>query len=197
LVAIAERHDLMIIEDGAYAFLGEPSPPPVMALAPHRTVYVAGLSKSVASGLRVGMVAAPLAWIPPLEEAIRLTTWSSSALPVALACEWIESGVVDRLEEGKRADARRRQQVARAALKGLAPIGHRTSYFLWLDLPVGVRAEVVAADLLQRGIVVATGDAFSAAKSAQQGLRVAIGSVPMDTLGNALAVVRETVEARA
>ncbi len=197
LVAIAEQHDLLIIEDGAYAFLGEPAPPPLMALAPHRTIYVSGLSKSVASGLRVGMVAAPLAWIQALEEAIRLTTWSAPALTVAIACEWIQDGVVDQLEESKRADARQRQRVARAALKGLRPIGHRTSYFLWLDLPAGVRAEAAAAELSQHGIVVATGDAFSAATSAQQGLRVAIGSVPLDMLSKALNVVRETVEALA
>lgn len=197
LMAIAERHDLLIIEDGAYAFLGEPAPPPLMTLAPHRTVYVSGLSKSVASGLRVGMVAAPLALIPALEDAIRLTTWSAPALSVALACDWIQDGTVDNLEESKRADARERQRIARIALKGLDPVGHRTSYFLWLDLPAGVRAEVVASDLLRRGVLVATGEAFAPASYARQGMRLAIGSVPMDVLKSALHVVRDTVEARA
>lgn len=167
LVAIAERHDLLIIEDGAYAFLGEPAPPPLMALAPQRTIYVSGLSKSVASGLRVGMIAAPAAWIRSLEEAIRLTTWSAPAMTVALACEWIQTGVVDQLEERKRTDARQRQKVAKLALSGLTTVGHRSSYFLWLDLPPGVRSEMVAAELLHQGIVVASGDAFAAAATAQ------------------------------
>ncbi|NWD92703.1 aminotransferase class I/II-fold pyridoxal phosphate-dependent enzyme, partial [Pseudomonas sp. K5002] len=49
LVAIARRNDLILIEDAAYAFLAEDAPPPVAELAPERTVYVSGLSKSVAT----------------------------------------------------------------------------------------------------------------------------------------------------
>lgn len=63
LVAIARRHGLLIIEDAAYAFLDADPPAPLAALAPELTVYVSGLSKSVATGLRVGFVSAPAAWV--------------------------------------------------------------------------------------------------------------------------------------
>lgn len=43
LVAIARRHGLLIIEDGAYAFLADDPPAPIAALAPEATVYVSGL----------------------------------------------------------------------------------------------------------------------------------------------------------
>ncbi len=59
LVTIARQHGLLIIEDAAYAFLAEKSPAPLAVLAPERTIYVSGLSKSVATGLRVGFVVAP------------------------------------------------------------------------------------------------------------------------------------------
>ena len=59
LVEIARRHGLLIIEDASYAYLAEHAPPPIAALAPEITVYVSGLSKSVATGLRVGFVSAP------------------------------------------------------------------------------------------------------------------------------------------
>lgn len=195
LVALAARHDLLLIEDGAYAFLGEPAPPPLVTMAPERTVYISGLSKSVAAGLRVGFVAAPLAMIPALEEVIRLTVWSAPALTVALACDWIESGVVDRLEERKRASARLRQSVARKALRGMVLSGHRTSYFVWLEMPPGVRAELVATELAKEGIVVATGDAFATGARVPQGLRLALGSVPTAALSSALTRVRRCVEA--
>jgi DNA-binding transcriptional MocR family regulator len=77
LVSIARRHGLLIIEDAAYAFLAEDPPDPLAALAPETTVYVSGLSKSVATGLRVGFVAAPVEWAPKLERAIRGTTWNT------------------------------------------------------------------------------------------------------------------------
>lgn len=71
LVSIARKHDLLIIEDAAYAFLAGAPPPPLAELAPERTVYVTGLSKSIATGLRVGFVAAPASRVPALERTIR------------------------------------------------------------------------------------------------------------------------------
>lgn len=127
LAELAERYDFLIIEDGAYAFLAEPAPKPVFTHAPDRTVYVSGLSKSVASGLRVGFVAAPERLMPALERAIRVSTWNTPSLTVALACQWIDSGIVDTLEDRKRKDARHRQMLARRILRGGSIIAHPTS----------------------------------------------------------------------
>ena len=94
LVAIARRHGLLIIEDASYAYLAEEPPPPLAALAPDITVYVSGLSKSVATGLRVGFVAAPAALVPAIERAIRATTWNTPAITTAIACRWLDDGTV-------------------------------------------------------------------------------------------------------
>lgn len=105
LARIAREHDLLIIEDAAYAFLADQPPAPLAALAPERCVYVSGLSKSVATGLRVGFVAAPLAWIPALERSIRATVWNTPGVMTAIACQWLDDGTVTRLEQQKREDA--------------------------------------------------------------------------------------------
>ena len=67
---------------------------------PDVTVYVSGLSKSVATGLRVGFVAAPAALVPAIERAIRATTWNTPAMTTAIACRWLDDGTVGRLEAG-------------------------------------------------------------------------------------------------
>ncbi len=77
LVALAREHGLLIIEDAAYAYLAEKPPLPLASLAPESTVYISGFSKNVATGLRVGIVAAPEKWTPALERAIRATTWNT------------------------------------------------------------------------------------------------------------------------
>ncbi|WP_122845103.1 aminotransferase class I/II-fold pyridoxal phosphate-dependent enzyme, partial [Pseudomonas viridiflava] len=77
LVVLARKHDLLIVEDAAYAFLADNPPVPLAQLAPERTVYVSGLSKSVATGLRVGFVAAPLDKVSAMERTIRATTWNT------------------------------------------------------------------------------------------------------------------------
>ena len=193
LVQIAEHHDLLIIEDGAYAFLAEPAPKPLFTLAPQRTIYVSGLSKSVAAGLRIGMVAAPPAMIPALEMAIRVTSWNTPSLTVALACRWIESGEVDALEDGKRHDARERQRAARSVLRGCDVTSHPSSYYLWLSLPQGLRADEVAAQLQGDGVSVVTAAPFATTRHVPQALRLAIGTVSLERLKLALAKVRTAV----
>lgn len=193
LAELAERYDFLIIEDGAYAFLAEPAPKPVFTHAPDRTVYVSGLSKSVASGLRVGFVAAPERLMPALERAIRVSTWNTPSLTVALACKWIDSGIVDTLEDRKRKDARHRQMLARRILRGGSIIAHPTSYYLWLEMPDDLRADRVAADLERDGVLVTTAEPFSTTPNTPHALRLAIGSLSLDALADALHKVGRAV----
>ena len=194
LAEIARRHGLLIIEDASYAYLAGNAPPPIAALAPDSTVYVSGLSKSVATGLRFGFVAAPAALVPAIERAIRVTTWNTPAMTTAIACRWLDDGTVGRLEAAKRADAGTRQSIARDALAGLSLVGHPSSYFVWLPLAQDARADRIAAFLAGKGISVATAEPYATSAPAPQALRLALGSADLDSLRQALAVVREAVE---
>nr|WP_211247396.1 PLP-dependent aminotransferase family protein [Cryptosporangium arvum] len=193
LADLAHRHDLLLIEDGSYAYL-EPDPPaPLAALAPEHTVYVSGLSKSVATGLRVGFVVAPPVLGPALERAIRLTTWNTPALSTVIACRWLEDGTVDDLEVRKRADAAARQDVARSELAGLTLVGHPSSYFTWLPLPDDARADRLAVTLGRARISVTTAEPFSVASPAPRALRLALGSTDLESLRVSLRTVRRVV----
>jgi DNA-binding transcriptional MocR family regulator len=195
LVAIARRHGLLIIEDAAYAFLAENPPAPLASLAPEITVYVSGLSKSVATGLRVGFVAAPLESVAQLERAIRATTWNTPGVMTALACTWLDDGTVARLEQQKRQDATQRQAIAAEALAGVPCVGHPASYFLWLPLAEGVRADQLAQALMQERISVSTAEPFATAAHFPHAIRLALGSVAPDALRAALTKVKEVLDA--
>ena len=197
LVAIARRHGLLIIEDAAYAFLAEDAPAPLAALAPETTVYVSGVSKSIATGLRVGFVAAPAPWVPPLDRAIRATTWNTPGVMTALACNWLGDGTVTRLEAEKRQDAASRQAVATEVLAGLRCIRHPASYFVWLPLAEEVRADRVAKALLRDRIAVSTAEPFATSAQVPHAIRLALGSVALDTLRDALEKVRRAIDAQA
>ena len=193
LVSIARRHDLIFIEDGAYAFLAENPPPPLAELAPERTVYVSGLSKNVATGLRVGFIAAPEHWVAALERTIRATTWNTPGVLTAIACGWIDDGTVIRLEAQKRADAQARQALAREVLTGLNTISHPCSYFTWLPLPEEARADQIAVALMREQVCVSTAEPFAISDHVPHALRLALGSVGMDDLRDALLKVRRVV----
>jgi DNA-binding transcriptional MocR family regulator len=195
LVCLARRFGLLLIEDAAYAYLAETPPPPLAALAPECTVYVSGLSKSVATGLRVGFVAAPTTLVPSMERAIRATTWNAPGVMTSIACSWLDDGTVDRLEAQKRADAEARQTVARQVLGDLPMVGHPSSYFLWLPLPTEVRADRVAATLLDEGVSVATAEPFATTSHVPHAIRLALGSVGVDTMRAALGTVGDVVAA--
>jgi DNA-binding transcriptional MocR family regulator len=195
LVAIARRHDLTLIEDAAYAFLVENPPRALIDLAPERTVYVSGLSKNIATGLRVGFIAAPPETVPALERVIRATTWNTPGIMTAIACGWLDDGTVTLLEDQKRNDAKARQALAVKMLKGLPSIGHPASYFLWLPLPEEVRADQIVVELMHEQISVTTAEPFSVSGHAPHAIRLALGSVEMDVLRQALIKIRRTIGA--
>ena len=194
LADLARQHDLLIIEDAAYARLVSHPPRPVVSYAPERTVYVTGFSKNIATGLRVGVVISPPRYRPEIERAIRATTWNTPTLISSLICAWIEDGTVARFETQKRQDARQRQQVAREVLCGLPVVSHPDSYFVWLPLGEESRADRLANALMERRISVSTAEPFCVSATIPQALRIALGSVPFDSLRPALLSVRDAVE---
>ncbi|OWQ93833.1 GntR family transcriptional regulator [Roseateles aquatilis] len=196
LVVIARRHGLLVIEDGAYAYLAEDPPPPLAMLAPELTVHVSGFSKSVAAGLRVGFVVAPTAWVPKLERAIRATTWNTPGVMTAITTGWLEDGTVARLEVEKRRDATLRQRLAAEMLGPLQRVGHPASYFVWLPLGEDVRADQVAMALSRERVSVSTAEPFATTRPVPHAIRLALGSVDLAALREGLVKVREVIEAR-
>jgi len=193
LVNLARKHQLWLLEDGAYAFLAANPPPPLAALAPERTIYINGLSKNLATGFRLGMLVAPIKLIKTLERTIRATTWNTPALICELACRWVQDGSVAQLEEQKRIDAQARQQLARKALSGLQVYGHPSSYLLWLVLPEQMRSERLLEALLSRGISASDARPFATSEHAPQALRLALGSASHQQLGSALAELKRQI----
>ena len=196
LAQIAREHDLLVIEDAPWAYLAAEAPPPLATFAPERTVYISGLSNSVAPGLRFGFVAADAPRIARIERAIRATTAYAPGLITSLACSWIADGTVAKLEEQKREDARQRQALVGEILAGLPMQRHPTSYFVWLPLREDSRADRVAAALADSGISVSTAEPFATTAHVPQAIRLGLGAAETDleTLRTALPVVREVVE---
>ncbi|SFU15200.1 Aminotransferase class I and II [Sedimentitalea nanhaiensis] len=194
LIEVARKHDLLIIEDAAYAFL-EPDPPSsFIALTPERTVHVGSFSKNLATGLRLGYLIAPVTHIDRLLEAIRATTWNAPALISGLATGWIEDGTLASSEETRRWDGSERQQLCRSVLGGSFILSHRNAGFAWLPFEKGVRAEPIVTRLKDRGISACGAEPFATIVAVPQALRLAFGGIPKDELKGIFRIVREAVE---
>jgi DNA-binding transcriptional MocR family regulator len=151
----------------------------------------------VATGLRVGFVAAPAESVPKLERAIRATTWNTPGVMTALACGWLADGTVTRLESEKRRDAKARQAIAAEVFARMPCVRHPGSYFVWLPMPEELRADQLATALMREQIAVSTAEPFATSAQVPHALRLALGSVDLDTLRDALQKVRRAIDAQA
>lgn len=195
LAAFARAHKVWLLEDASYAFLASAAPPPLAALAPERTVYVSGLSKSVGGGVRLGYMALPAPLVARCERTLRAIAWSQPTLMSALGAHWLDTGMVRQLEQDKRLAARAKQQLALRCLAGLKLQSHPDSFFVWVRLPEAVRAEPLTVRLAERGIAVTPSSAFAVAASYPHAIRLNLGAASLEVLAQALPVVRETIEA--
>lgn len=194
LIEIARKHSLLIIEDGAYAFLELDPPPSLVSLAPELTVFVGGFSKSLATGLRLGYVIAPMPHIERLLEAIRATTWNVPALVSGLVTGWIEDGTLAKSEEARRQDGAERQKICRTVLGGSAILAHRNAGFAWLPLAKGVRSEPIVTRLKERGISACGAEPFATTVAVPQAMRLAFGGIPKEELDGVFQAVRDAVQ---
>ena len=133
------------------------------------------------------------AWVKKLERTIMATTWNVPGVMSAMAVAWLEDGTVAQLEAQKREDAQARQALAAQVFKGLTTISHPSSYFLWLPLAEDARADQIAMALQRDNIAVSTAEPFAVSAHVPHALRLALGSVPISALREALLKVRKVV----
>jgi len=107
---------------------------------------------------------------------------------------WLDDGTVARLEMEKRRDAIVRQRLVSEVLKGLKHVGLPASYFVWLPLEQEVRADRVAMALMRARVSVSKAAAFATSSQAPHAIRLALASVEIETLREALATVKRVID---
>jgi DNA-binding transcriptional MocR family regulator len=185
LLRVVEKLDLMIIEDGVYAFLDDE--PPLAALAPERCVVLDSLSKKVAPGLSLGFVVPPLRLRENVMASVRSGGWTASGFAFAAAQQMMADGTAAELARQKRIDAQQRQKIAATCLSGLEIQTNPKSYHLWLTLPPHWRSQAFVAAAARRDIALSPSTTFAVSPGhAPNGVRLALAAPPIDQLEAAL-----------
>lgn len=189
LAAALSALNLVAIEDGIYSFLTDEAP--LAADAPDRVIMVDSLSKRIAPGLTLGLMAGCAAVGDRLAAAVRSGTWAAAGVPLAIGLHWMADGTAKRTGLAKRADAASRQRLAREVLEGLSLRGDPRAYHLWLELPDHWRAEAFAAAAARQGIAITPASAFTIGTGhAPNAVRLALASPDFDGLRDALGRLR-------
>ncbi len=191
IAAVARAHDLAVVEDDVHGLLPVERPLPIAALAPERTYYLTSTSKTLAPGLRVAYVLSPPAMVARLAASLRATTWAVAPLTAAVASLWVRDGTADALLEARREEARLRQAMAAARLRGADVLARPEAYYLWLRLPERWRGDAFVAEARARGVLVTPAEAFAVGReAAPHAVRLCLGAArSRESLGRGLDTV--------
>jgi DNA-binding transcriptional MocR family regulator len=186
ILRIAERHDIILLEDDIYCDLHPGGTHGATRLAAldqlQRVIYVSGFSKSLAANLRVGFIAASAETARRLADRKMLDTLSTSDLGERIVYRILSEGVyrkhLDRIRT--RLDAVRPVVLRRIESLGLTLAPAPTAgMFAWADC--GRDTNVLAAQAMDEGVLLAPGSLFSPDQLPSTKLRLNVAAALDDT----------------
>jgi DNA-binding transcriptional MocR family regulator len=184
---------VVAIEDTIYGFLHDE--PLLAAHGRDHVVVIDSLSKRLAPGLSVGMIASPPGLAERISAALRAGGWTAPGFALSVATRWLESDVVGTITRDKRRDAADRQAVVRRNLGSYEIASDRRSYHCWWRLPAGWRADLLVAQAARRGIAITPGSSFAVQPGhAPDAVRLALAAPPLPVLDAALRELAAIVE---
>jgi DNA-binding transcriptional MocR family regulator len=161
IVEVAREFDLLILQDDAYGYMEPNAPPSYAVLAPERTFYTRGLSKSYAPATQTGFLIAPERFAAAVDGALKNSTTGTSLVNNIAAMSLVADGTVDRVIAEKLVEGARRNAAAREVLGDAAFPGAKCAWLLWVALPGGITAAEGEARCRESGVLVSGGNWFA------------------------------------
>ena len=191
LLAVAERHDMQVLEDDCYR-MGAAREPSLRALAPDRCWHVSSISKSLTPALRVGFALAPLGRTAELRKAAEYGYFGLSQ-PLAETTRLLLTH--PRIHEVVARVQARMADYVRVAVNVLGGYDLRWDPevpFLWLTLPAGWRAAGFCRAAERDGVQIRSADEFSLRDGrAPHAVRIAInGNLSLEVFESAMERLR-------
>lgn len=165
VLKLAERHDLLIVEDDIFAELeAEPSPRYAAMDGLERVVVIGSFSKTLSAAFRSGYVALRSDWVEDFTDFRVATRFGGNQLCESIVHAALSGSAYRRHVEMLRDRlATAADDVAdRLRRLGIEPVETPSvGFFLWCRLPDGVNAAELSQRALAHDIVLAPGNVFS------------------------------------
>lgn len=198
VIALAERHGAVVVEDYTYGDICfEAPPPPFIALDAARAIHLGSFSKTIAPGLRTGWAAGPRDLVAALVRG-RTDLGTSPLLQRSIA-RFCEDGLFEPHLADVTAHYRRKRDWLIASLDEhcrdlvtwAVPTG---GFFVWLTLKVGMIAPAFEAAPEER-VAFLPGPYFSVRPGLYPAsFRLSFGEVPEARLGEGIARLARALE---
>src|SRR5918996_3271575 len=190
LLDLARSHGATILEDDPYGllrFAGDGLPRLFELADGEGVMFLSSFSKTVAPGIRVGFALLP----EELMETMQSLVFENYVSPVmfveATLHEFCARGRFDPNVETIRAGLRLRRDAMITALAREMPEGTRWNepnggYFLWVDLPAGVRGGELQAEAAEAGVTFVKGADFYVDGGGESAIRLAFSYATADEI---------------
>ncbi|GBU09495.1 hypothetical protein AwWohl_06330 [Gammaproteobacteria bacterium] len=180
IVEIAREFDIKIIEDDVFNYL-KSGISSFIDLAPERTIYVTGMSKSLFMGIRLGMVYTKSHLLDPISTTVRTSLWTPSPLIAQLFSMWIENGEAFLMADAQALEAQTRQQIAHEILADAHLSKNKQSPHLWLNLPQEWETQAFVNAARRSNVNIVAGDLFMMTRSKIKSSAVRLSLLGPDT----------------
>jgi 2-aminoadipate transaminase len=166
IVALAEKHDLLLLEDAPYRLLRYrgTQEPTLFSLAPQRTLHMTSFTKLIAPGVRLGFMIGDAAILAKIGKVAEDTYISPGYFAHGVTLEWLKAGKLMPQIEKLKALYAPRLEACLAALDRHIPDAVATrpdgGFFLSLTLPAGVSTTDVRTAATKQNLNLADGLAF-------------------------------------
>jgi DNA-binding transcriptional MocR family regulator len=201
IVALAERHDFVLVEDAPYRLLryrGREEPT-LYELAPDRTLHMSSFTKLIAPGVRTGFMIGKPSLIADLAKVAEQTYISPGYLAQGIASEWCRRGLLFPQIERLKSLYAPRLDACLAALDRYMPDTQATrpdgGFFLSITLPEGVQATAVRTQAAGRGLNLADGLAFFPGGGGERFLRLPFCALSTSEIDEGIRRLAESVRA--
>jgi 2-aminoadipate transaminase len=206
LLALAKRHDLLIIEDDPYGelYFGENEAHltrPIKADdTDGRVVYLSSFSKTLAPGFRVAWVVAPEPLVARLDVAKQAADLCTGALDQRIVFEAWKRGVLAARLPGLRTHYRDKKTAMESAMRQhlgdvVAWQEPRGGFFLWVALPTHLSGEALLARATEEKVVYVAGAAFFVDGTGQHYIRLSFSLPPIDRITEGVGRLARVVKA--
>ena len=199
----ADRIGLPMVEDNPYGDLwfDTPPPPPLTARNPDGCIYMGSFSKTLAPGLRLGVLVAPKSLYPKLLQAKQAADLHTPSFNQRIVHEVLKDGFLDAHVPTIRALYKAQCDAMLAALAvHLSATGVEWNtpaggMFLWLKLPPGMNASELLPQALARNVAYVPGAAFYSGQAQANTLRLSFVTASVDQINQGIAALAEVLKA--
>ena len=194
LLELAERHDLLIVEDDPYGslyFEDHATPAETRPIkaddAEGRVIYLSSFSKTLAPGFRVAWITAPASLAGKFETAKQTLDLCTGGLDQRMVYEACRRGVLARQLPRLRAHYQHKRNVMERALKEALGGEARWSppmggFFLWVSLPSVIHTSRMLERAMRHGVIYVAGSAFHVDGTGAETLRLAFSAAAPDRI---------------